>query len=90
MARFPPTRCKAPRSSDGQHGRSRIAAAKGDFVANESARHASEAQLAILADAQKKKSEFISLVLKYRDKLEQVYAAATSDEQKRAAKTTWQ
>lgn len=49
-------------------------------------RYGSEAQLATLADARKKKSEFISLALKYRDRLEQVYAATTSDEQKRAAK----
>ena len=47
---------------------------------------ASEAQLATMAGARQKKSEFISLVLKYRGRLKQIYAAADSDEQKRAAK----
>lgn len=49
-------------------------------------KHYGEAQRTAIEDARKKKSEFISLVLKYRGRLEQVYAAATSDEQKRAAK----
>ena len=49
-------------------------------------RYGSEAQLATMADARKKKSEFISLVLQYRGRLEQVYATAVDDQQKRAAK----
>lgn len=49
-------------------------------------RHGSEAQRIAMANARQKKSEFISLVLKYRGRLERVYAAASSDEQKRAAK----
>ena len=47
-ARFPPTRCEAPRSSGDRHECSRVAAAGAGSAGNESARHADPATKSVL------------------------------------------